>query len=124
MVVQSFSQSLSPGNEQKNFWGSDAANTNGSRNIIGVNNIVIDNLIDQLIYAKDREELITITKALDRVLLWNHYVIPNWHISSYRVLYWDIFNKPIIKPKYSLGFNNWWINQNKFDLIQSKRTAN
>ena len=124
MIVQTFSQSLSPGNEQKNFWGSDAANTNGSRNIIGINNFVIDNLIDQLIYAKDREELITITKALDRVLLWNHYVIPNWHISSYRVLYWDIFNKPSIKPKYSLGFNNWWIDQNKFDLIQSKRTSN
>ena len=124
MIVQTFSQSLSPGNEQKNFWGSDAAYTNGSRNIIGINNFVIDNLIDQLIYAKDREELITITKALDRVLLWNHYVIPNWHISSYRVLYWDIFNKPSIKPKYSLGFNNWWIDQNKFDLIQSKRTSN
>ena len=124
MVVQTFSQSLSPGNEQRNFWGSNAADTNGSRNIIGIKNPVIDSLIEKLINAKDREELITITKALDRVLLFHHYVIPNWHISSYRVLYWDLFDQPKIKPKYSLGFDTWWINQKKFDLIQSKRSTN
>ncbi len=124
MVVQTFSQSLSPGNEQRNFWGSNAAKTNGSRNIIGVNNFVIDNLIEKLINAKDRKELITITKALDRVLLWNHFVIPNWHISSYRVLFWDIFDQPEIKPEYSLGFDTWWINQKKYDFIQSKRSTN
>ncbi len=124
MVVQTFSQSLSPGNEQRNFWGSNAAKTNGSRNIIGVNNFVIDNLIEKLINAKDRKELITITKALDRVLLWNHFVIPNWHISSYRVLFWDIFDQPEIKPEYSLGFDTWWINQKKYDFIKSKRSTN
>ncbi len=124
MVVQTFSQSLSPGNEQRNFWGSNAADTNGSRNVIGIKNYAIDGLIDSLINARDREELITITKALDRVLLWNYYVIPQWHISSYRVLYWDFFNQPPIKPKYSLGFDTWWINQNKFKKIQSNRTAN
>ena len=124
MVVQTFSQSLSPGNEQRNFWGSNAADTNGSRNIIGIKNPVIDSLIEKLINAKDRKELITITKALDRVLLFHHYVIPNWHISSYRVLYWDFFEQPKIKPKYSLGFDTWWINQRKFDLIQSKRSTN
>ena len=124
MVVQTFSQSLSPGNEQRNFWGSNAADTNGSRNIIGIKNPVIDSLIEKLINAKDREELITITKALDRILLFHHYVIPNWHISSYRVLYWDFFDQPKIKPKYSLGFDTWWINQKKFDLIQSKRSTN
>ena len=124
MVVQTFSQSLSPGNEQRNFWGSNAADTNGSRNVIGIKNYAIDGLIESLINAKDREELITITKALDRVLLWNYYVIPQWHISSYRVLYWDFFNQPPIKPKYSLGFDTWWINQNKFKKIQSNRTAN
>ena len=124
MVVQTFSQSLSPGNEQRNFWGSDAAKTNGSRNIIGINNYVVDSLIEKLINAKDRNELITITKALDRVLLWNYYLIPNWHISSDRVLYWDFFDQPNIKPKYSLGFDTWWINQKKYDLIQSKRSTN
>ncbi len=124
MIVQTFSQSLSPGNEQKNFWGSDAADTNGSRNVIGIKNYAVDGLIDNLINAKDREDLLIITKALDRVLLWNYYVIPQWHISSYRVVYWDFFDQPKIKPKYSLGFDTWWINQNKYDQIQSNRTTN
>ena len=124
MVVFTFSQSLSPGNEQRNFWGSDAADTNGSRNVIGVKNDVVDSLIEKLINAKDREDLITITRALDRVLLWNYYVIPQWHISAYRVLYWDMFDQPKIKPKYSLGFDTWWINQNKFDFINSQRSSN
>ncbi|MDC0232500.1 extracellular solute-binding protein [Pelagibacteraceae bacterium] len=124
MIVFTFSQSLSPGNEQRNFWGSDAADTNGSRNVIGVKNDVIDILIEKLINAKDREDLITIAKALDRVLLWNYYVIPQWHISAYRVLYWDMFDQPQKKPKYSLGFDTWWINQSKFDFINSQRSAN
>ncbi len=124
MIVFTFSQSLSPGNEQRNFWGSDAADTNGSRNVIGIKNDVVDSLIEKLINAKDREDLITITRALDRVLLWNYYVIPQWHISAYRVLYWDIFDQPKQKPKYSLGFDAWWINQNKFDFINSQRSAN
>ncbi len=124
MIVQTFSQSLSPGNEQKNFWGSDAADTNGSRNVIGIKNYAVDGLIDNLINAKDRDDLLIITKALDRVLLWNYYVIPQWHISSYRVVYWDFFDQPKIKPRYSLGFDTWWINQNKYDQIQSNRTTN
>ena len=124
MVVFTFSQSLSPGNEQRNFWSSGAADTNGSRNIIGIKNNVIDLLIENLINAKDREDLITITRALDRVLLWNYYVIPQWHISAYRVLYWDMFDQPKQKPKYSLGFDTWWVNQNKFNFINSQRSTN
>ncbi len=124
MIVQTFSQSLSPGNEQRSFWGSDAADTNGSRNVIGIKNYAVDGLVESLINAKDRDELITITRALDRVLLWNYYVIPQWHISSYRVLYWDFFDQPARKPKYSLGFDTWWINQNKYNQIQSNRTSN
>ena len=124
MVVQSFSQSLSPGNEQRSFWGSDAADTNGSRNIIGIKNYAVDGLIDSLINAKDRQELIAVTKALDRVLLWNYYVIPQWHISSYRVLYWNFFDQPKIKPKYSLGFDTWWVNNNKFEQVRTNRTSN
>lgn len=124
MVVFTFSQSLSPGNEQRNFWSSGAADTNGSRNIIGIKNNVIDLLIENLINAKDRENLITISRALDRVLLWNYYVIPQWHISAYRVLYWDMFDQPKQKPKYSLGFDTWWVNQNKFNFINSQRSTN
>ena len=123
MVVSSFRQSLSPGNEQRNFWGSDAADTNGSRNIIGIKNPVIDLLIEEIISAKDREDLIISTKALDRVLLWNHYVIPQWHISSYRTLYWDIFDKPDVRPKYSLGTNTWWIDVNKASTIDERKKS-
>tara|TARA_Y100000590_G_C15744247_1_gene1021416 strand:+ start:4978 stop:6807 length:1830 start_codon:yes stop_codon:yes gene_type:complete len=123
MVVSTFRQSLSPGNEQRNFWGSDAANTNGSRNIVGIKNPVIDKLIEEVILAKNREDLIVATKALDRVLLWNYYVIPQWHISAYRVLYWDIFDKPKIRPKYSLGTDTWWVNVNKANTIYERKKS-
>ena len=123
MVVKTFSQSLSPGNEQRNFWGSNAADTNGSRNIVGIKNFVIDILIEKVISAKDREDLITTTKALDRALLWNHYVIPQWHISSYRTLYWDIFDKPKFRPKYSLGTGTWWINAGKATTIVERKKS-
>ena len=123
MIVSTFSQSLSPGNEQRNFWGSDAAKTNGSRNIIGIENDVIDLLIEKVISAKNREELIQSTRALDRVLLWGHYVIPQWHISSYRTLYWDIFDKPEIRPKYSLGTNTWWIDPEKEKNIRQTKNS-
>ena len=123
MIVSTFSQSLSPGNEQRNFWGSDAAKTNGSRNIIGISNEVIDSLIEKVISAKDREDLIVTTRALDRVLLWNHYVIPQWHISAYRTLYWDIFDKPSVRPKYSLGTNTWWVDVDKASKIDQRKKS-
>ena len=123
MIVSTFSQSLSPGNEQRNFWGSDAAKTNGSRNIIGISNEVIDSLIEKVISAKDREDLIMTTRALDRVLLWNHYVIPQWHISAYRTLYWDIFDKPSVRPKYSLGTNTWWVVADKASTIDQRKKS-
>jgi len=123
MIVSTFSQSLSPGNEQRNFWGSDAAKTNGSRNIIGISNEVIDSLIEKVISAKDREDLIVTTRALDRVLLWNHYVIPQWHISAYRTLYWDIFDKPKARPKYSLGTNTWWIDSEKASTLNQRKKS-
>ena len=80
-------------------------------------------LIEKVISSKDREDLIISTKALDRALLWNHYVIPQWHISAYRVLYWDFFDKPKIRPKYSLGTNTWWINNNKADKINERKKS-
>ena len=123
MIVSTFSQSLSPGNEQRNFWGSDAAKTNGSRNIIGISNEVIDSLIEKVISAKDREDLIVTTRALDRVLLWNHYVIPQWHISAYRTLYWDIFDKPSVRPKYSLGTHTWWVDTDKASTIDQRKKS-
>ncbi len=109
IVITTWGQSLSPGNEQRDFWNTDAADTNGSRNLAGIKDPVVDELIDLIISAPDRESLIHRTRALDRVLLWRHYVIPQWHISTYRVAYWDKFAYPEVRPKYSLGLNTWWI---------------
>jgi len=109
MAVASFGQSLSPGNEQRDFWGSASADINGSRNLIGIKNPAVDALVDDVIFAEDRQSLITATRALDRLLLWNYYVIPNWHSRTYRVAYWDKFGRPELQPHYSLGFNTWWV---------------
>ncbi len=109
MVVGGFGQSLSPGNEQIDYWGSEKADQQGSRNIIGIQDPAIDKLIELVISAPNREALITRTRALDRVLLWNHFVVPNWHSRSYRVAYWNKFDRPARSPKYSLGLDTWWV---------------
>jgi microcin C transport system substrate-binding protein len=109
IIWTSWAQSLSPGNEQREFWGSEAADRKGSRNYAGIKNAAIDHLIERLIYAKSREELVAATKALDRVLLWNHYVVPMWHVPYERVARWDRFGKPEKLPDYSIGFPTvWW----------------
>ena len=109
IVVSGFGQSSSPGNEQRDYWHSAGANTEGSRNLIGISNPAVDHLVEQLIQSPDREQLVLRTRALDRVLQWNHYVIPQYHINKYRVAYWDKFSMPAQRPKYDLGFNTWWI---------------
>ncbi len=115
VIVSGFGQSNSPGNEQREFWHSTTADQPGSRNMIGIKNPAIDYLIDQIIQAPDREQLVLRTRALDRVLLWNHYVIPQYHINSYRVAFWDKFEIPKIRPKYSLGFDTWWVKPEKME---------
>jgi microcin C transport system substrate-binding protein len=109
MTVAVFPQSLSPGNEQVDYWASVSADTPGSRNLAGIRDPVVDRLIEQLIAAPDRAALVARTRALDRVLLWGHYVIPHWHITAFRVAYWNRFGRPTTPPKYSLGFDTWWI---------------
>ncbi|MAF10783.1 hypothetical protein CMK11_10045 [Candidatus Poribacteria bacterium] len=113
MVVASWGQSLSPGNEQRDFWTSEAAATSGTRNYAGISDAVVDELVDLIISAPGRESLIARTHALDRVLLWSHYVVPNWYLSAYRVVYWAKFGAPEIRPKYDLGFETWWIDADK-----------
>jgi microcin C transport system substrate-binding protein len=109
MVVETFGQSLSPGNEQRDFWGSASADIRGGRNTVGIKDKVVDALVDLVIAAPDRDSLITRTRALDRVLLWGHYVIPHWHINRFRVIYWNRFGRPAINPKYALATGSWWI---------------
>lgn len=124
MVIQSFGQSLSPGNEQRDFWGSRAADRPGSRNLIGIKNPAIDKLIELVISAPSRESLITRTHALDRALLWNHFVIPQWHIQTFRIAYWNKFGRPTITPRYGLGFDTWWIDPvREIKLNEKKRLA-
>ena len=115
VVVSSWPESLSPGNEQREFWGSQAADMAGSRNIIGIKNPAIDKLIERVIFTKDREDLVAATKALDRVLLWNHYVVPQWNYPKVRTARWDRFGHPAELPKYGLsGFPAlWWHDADK-----------
>jgi microcin C transport system substrate-binding protein len=115
VVVASWGESLSPGNEQREFWGSQAADMPGSRNIIGIKNPAIDKLIERVIYTKDRDDLVAATKALDRVLLWNHYVVPQWNYPKVRTARWDRFGRPAELPKYGLSAFPaiWWYDSDK-----------
>jgi len=115
-------QSLSPGNEQRDFWSSEAADRPGTRNLAGIKDPVVDALIDKIITAPDRKSLVTACRALDRVLLWSHYVVPNWYSSKYRIAYWNKFSRPEIKPKYALGFfDTWWVDPEKEEALQAAR---
>lgn len=115
IVVTSWGESLSPGNEQREFWGSQAADMAGSRNIVGIRNPAIDKLIERVIFARDRDGLVAATRALDRVLLWNHYVVPQWNYPKVRTARWDRFGRPPELPKYGLSAfpSIWWYDVDK-----------
>jgi microcin C transport system substrate-binding protein len=111
ITVAVWPQSLTPGNEQRDFWSSQSADRPGSFNYVGIKNPAVDTLIDRITFAKDREELIAATKALDRVLLWNHYVVPQFNYDKDRTARWDRFGHPDPLPKYAsqAGFPTvWW----------------
>jgi len=109
MIVGLLPQSLSPGNEQSDYFSSAAAATPGSRNVAGIRDPVVDRLIELLIAAPDRAALVARTRALDRVLLWGHYVVPHYHLGAFRVAYWNRFGRPAVSPKYELGLDTWWV---------------
>ncbi len=100
-----------PGNEQMAFWHSSQADVKGGNNLAGSKNPQIDKILEKLINAKNKEELVSAGQALDRTLLAEHYVIPNWQSASYRIAYWNKFAMPKQPPKYSLGFETWWISE-------------
>lgn len=109
MIYTGWGESLSPGNEQQYFWGSDAADREGAQNWAGIKNPAIDAIIKRILYAKDRPELVAATHALDRVLLWNHYVVPGWTAANTRMARWNRFSHPDPLPAYSTGFPTvWW----------------
>ena len=112
MMVASFPQSQSPGNEQFNMWHSSTADQEGSNNLAGIRDPVVDALVQNLVYAEDRDALITAAHALDRVLLYGEYVVPNWYIATHRVAYWDRFDHPRTLPLYydaeTWVLQAWW----------------
>ena len=115
------SQTLSPGNEQRDFWSSAAADTPGSRNYMGIKNPAVDKLVDRVIFAKDRDELVAATHALDRVLLWNYYVVPQWYDDRIKIAYWNKFGMPEKQPEYS-GIDpfSWWIDTAKEQALKAR----
>ncbi len=111
-TVLAIGQSLSPGNEQREYWGSEAADNPSSANYGGIKNPAIDHLIDKVIFAEDRETLVAATHALDRVLLWNHYVVPQFYSDETRTARWNRFSHPESMPEYSTGFPTiWWYDE-------------
>ena len=111
IVTVVWGQGNSPGNEQMNYWHSNAADTKGSKNFIGIKSEVVDALLDKLVVAQTKDELVTITHALDRVLLSGHYVMPHFYAGYFRILHWDKFGKPETRPKYDgeFGLQTWWV---------------
>jgi len=122
MIIASWGESLSPGNEQRIYWGSQAADTPGTRNLIGIKNEAVDVLIDRIVFAKDRAELVAATKALDRVLLWNFYVVPQWTYDKVRTARWDRFGRPEKLPRYNEpDFPGiWWWDSNRATKIGTR----
>jgi microcin C transport system substrate-binding protein len=121
VIVGRWAQSDSPGNEQRDFWGSEAATRDGSRNWIGIRDPVVDELIETLIAAPDREALVARVRALDRVLQWGHHVIPHYHISGERLLHWDRFGMPEVTPAAGVQVDTWWIDPARDARLGLKR---
>jgi microcin C transport system substrate-binding protein len=114
VMYSGWAQSLSPGNEQRFFWGSTAADQNDSSNYAGIKDPGVDALIDRIIFADDRETIVAATHALDRVLLAHHYVIPTYTLRRSRIARWDRFSHPDELPEFSIGFPTvWWYDEAK-----------
>ena len=120
-VTGRFGQSMSPGNEQRDYWSSQAADAAGSRNLAGIKNEVVDALVDKVILAEDREDLVAATRALDRVLLWNYYTVPQYFQPTMRYAYWDKFGIPEEQPEYfGIDTFSWWIDPEKEAALAAK----
>jgi microcin C transport system substrate-binding protein len=120
MIVAGFGQSESPGNEQRDYWSSESANREGSRNALGLADPVVDELVSGVIAAPDRSSLVSRVRALDRVLLSGRYVVPNWYIGSDRIAYWDKFGQPSVVPKDGVQIDAWWVDPAKAAKLESR----
>jgi microcin C transport system substrate-binding protein len=123
MIVSGWSQSESPGNEQRGYWTSAAADSPAASNYAGVKDPVVDELVELVITAREREELVARTRALDRVLLSGYYVIPQWHVRTQRILYWDKFSRPAVTSKNGTSVAYWWYDAAKAARLEAARAA-
>jgi microcin C transport system substrate-binding protein len=125
MIIVGFPQSRSPGNEQRSMWSSEAADTEGARNFMGIKNPAVDELIDQMVRAETRRELVDIIQAMDRILTHQFYLIPHWYIAYDRIVYWNRFSRPKINASQSAAMNNlmewWWWDKTKADKLKKAR---
>jgi len=110
IITATWGETLSPGNEQRGYWVSQAADQRGSRKLIGIKKPAVDAVINEIIFAKSRSDLEAATRALDRILLWNHYVVPQWTYDRVRSARWDRFGRPNPMPRYGgAAFPTvWW----------------
>ncbi|WP_027165940.1 extracellular solute-binding protein [Mesorhizobium sp. WSM3224] len=121
VIIGILGQSESPGNEQRDFWSSKAADSPGSRNYSGIKNPVVDALVDRIIFATDRDDLVATTHALDRVLLWNYYVVPQYYRAVVWLAYWNKFGMPEKQPSYrGADTDSWWIDTEKEKALAAK----
>lgn len=118
MIVGGWGESLSPGNEQRTYWNSRNADIKGGQNYAGIKNPVVDQLVEKLIASPNRKALVTRTRALDRVLLWGHYVITNWHITADRFVFWNKFGWPKTIPLRGTSVDTWWFDPVKAAAVE------
>ena len=115
IITFAWGESLTPGSEQRGYWGSQAADQHGSLNIMGIKNPAVDAMIDKIVLAKTRTDLVAATRALDRILIWNQYVVPQWTYGKVRTARWDRFSRPAELPKYGMSAfpTLWWWDEAK-----------
>ncbi len=123
IITFAWGESLLPGNEQRGYWGSLAADQSGSDNVIGIKNPAVDAMIEKIVFAKTQEDLVAAARALDRILLWNQYVVPQWGYAKLRTARWNRFSRPDPLPKYGISAfpTVWWWDADKATKTGGKR---
>ena len=123
ITTRRFVQGLSPGAELLSYFGSETADQFGTLNASGIKDPVVDALLLEVLSAKDREQLTLATRALDRILLWGHYMVPQWYKGTHHIVYWNFFDRPVVKPKYAIGFDTWWWNEEKVRSFKNYKSG-
>jgi len=122
VISRRFPQPLTPGVEQRNLWSSASAETVGSSNLSGIRDPAVDDLVEHIVRARDRDELRAATRALDRVLMWGWYVIPHWYSGTVKLAFWDRFGRPDAKPPYAVGLmETWWVDSGRDKALNLQR---